>query len=238
LPTEFMVWANSEAGRNQAAEHVYCALIPYRDLSLSSINSYIATYEAYDWLAAFVAQDYHLMLNAWISNDMAYDPKGAKADMGIVLNGYYYNPDWDYTSLPCTPDLGDIQLVYDFVEDDEQGWESSTSLDAGTSMVHVPTEGLGRGATSMFGAKLVFDEPVDIESVEYMYNYPSGSGNNSPRFGRIPAGTSTWSLDGALGGFGQNTLTRNDVGLVDAIAIFAPDSATFRLQRVSLTINE
>jgi hypothetical protein len=121
ITSGFLDWANSEVGRNEAAEYFYCAFMPYRYMDDASLAAFHAAYGSTDWSIQYANGDYAEMVTNWVANRLHPDYNAARYDMGIILGQYYYDPNFDYTSLPCTPYLGTWQRVYDF-RIDQQGW--------------------------------------------------------------------------------------------------------------------
>lgn len=121
ISSGFISWAQSEVGRTEAAELLYCSLIPYRDMSDFSLAAFRDAYGNYDWSLDYFAGNYAEMTRNWVANWMHPDYAKARWDMGIILGGYYYDEDFDYSSLPCTPDIGEWSRSYDLTVDDH-GW--------------------------------------------------------------------------------------------------------------------
>lgn len=114
----FVDWAQSEVGRTEAAQAFYCAFLPYRDMSDFSLNAFHNEYGSTDWSIQYALGDYAGMVVNWVANRLHPDYDQARYDMGIILGQYYYDEDFDYSSLPCTPDIGTWSRSYDLTADD------------------------------------------------------------------------------------------------------------------------
>jgi hypothetical protein len=91
--------------------------MPYRDMSDVSLATFYSYYGNYDWSLDYIAADYAEMTRNWVANWMHPNYARARWDMGIILGQYYYDEDFDYSSLPCTPYIGTWSRSYDLTLD-------------------------------------------------------------------------------------------------------------------------
>lgn len=237
IATGFIEWANSEPGRNEAAELLYCSLIPYRDFSDASLSAFYNTYGNYDWSLDYLNGDYAEMVRNWVANWIHPDYAMARWDMGIILANYYYDPAFDYTSLPCTPVIGNVQTVYDFTEA-WYGWEPTDPAEPTAARY---ADGLGRATYPTFDAHIVFDRPVEVTHIEFLWSMPNdGQGDLSPFYRRYIDDMGGLSGGAYLPGFANyQTTTDNWTGFSTyGIRVSSANNPSFRLHRVSMTYNE
>lgn len=108
----FIDWAATETGRTDAAELLYCSLIPYRYLDDVSLATFYSQYGDYDWSFDYLAGNYEEMVRNWVANLIHPDYIRFRLDAGMIYHEYEYNPLFDYTSLPCTPTIGGWSKTY------------------------------------------------------------------------------------------------------------------------------
>ncbi len=177
----------TEAGIDAIAKELYCSLIPYRYLDQASIDAWIAANATGDQLSLILNDQQAeatrvLLAKSW--QTWTYD-QIVSVIVSILLQ-YEYNPAFDYTSLPCTPDLGGGQTVYDF-EIDAQGWAVRAPFPEGE---YVAGQGW-RGQTNSFYPNnrtvhvwINFPELKTITHVEVLatdVDFIDGEGNSSFR---------------------------------------------------------
>lgn len=170
----------TENVKDGAARALYCDLVPYRYFDDASINAFVAQYAGGDWGAQFMGGDYGGGLRTLVALSWQQKgPQGARRELGMILSQYYYNPAFDYTSLPCTPNLGTWQRVYDFTID-AQGWVLSPY--GQNEGQYIAGEGWRGTYNSAVGqdtlhAKIVWPHEVHVTHVEMIGTDISFSGH-------------------------------------------------------------
>jgi hypothetical protein len=251
-----------ETSRLQFAKDLYCSLIPYRDLSPASLEAWIAAHEnlpvSQNAMYADPSQFARTVLaKHWREVGIAK----AQGEMAEYFLAYWYNPSFDYTSLPCTPQLGAWQKVYDFTTG-QHGWSVVTISNgdqgypvgqvvgeyvAGEGYKAAPNGIISEGRTVYIRIDLpegCIVEHVEIQAVNVAYwdgSYsqykgayikPYAENNDNVRPDNPEA---SGALVTFVRNLGEEVLWR-DQGLAVLIGWIHPDAVpTFRLTRVSIT---
>lgn len=177
-----------EASRAQFAKDLYCSLIPYRDLSLASIEAWVSLNEQLpvDMNAMYAdpsATARGLLARHWREQGILR----AQEEMTMYYLTHWYDPAFDYSTLPCTPDIGNDQEVFDFTID-EQGWELFT--DYGAFGQYQAGQGwagtLRNGEGDMVAIKHTFPEEKTITHCEVLYDVASVGGSRGSFFLPLP----------------------------------------------------
>lgn len=170
------------------AQELYCSLIPYRDFSEASLESWISQHETDDPKTLVLAGEHSQALQALLAQhwrEIGFN--SVYEEVAVILSRYEYDPYFDYTSLPCTPVIGDDQKIYDFTID-EQGW----TVQPGGQGQYLP--GIAWGSTNYNGAwnyitlQVDWGQPYTVTHWQILFDVPdSGSGQFVPYVDYISA---------------------------------------------------
>lgn len=171
----------TEADIIDISKEFYCRLLDYRYFDTASLESFTAQYEGNSLINAIIVQDFLSVVSFTLADHWReIGMVEAQKEIALMLLNYEYNPNYDYTSLPCTPVIGTDQRVYDFTIDG-QGWYV-TPNGQGEYM-----SGQGWGDTVYDGSYHYITVGVDwggpfvVTYFEVLYDMPdSGSGQYVP----------------------------------------------------------
>lgn len=182
-----------EAARLQMAQALYCSLIPYRDLSAASVEAWVTANETLPVDSNAIYADPGAAARGFLARHWReVGISRAQEEMMGYFLAYWYNPAFDYSSLPCTPDIGDDQQVFDFTID-AQGWVNWTDYGGpfGFYQQGVGWHGEPRsGEGDVVGIKYDFGEAKTITHVEILYDLAAKSsivGQPGVHFGVVGA---------------------------------------------------
>jgi len=233
-----------ELSRAQFAKDLYCSLIPYRDLSPASIEAWVSLAEQIPVDANAMYADPSAVARGMIARHWREQGiQRAQEEMAVYYLTFWYDPAFDYSSLPCTPDIGDDQQVFDFTID-EQGWELYTAY--GSFGDYQEGQGwagtLRSGEGDVVAIQYTFPEEKTITHVEVLYDCAFVSGSRGAILAPIPwnGGGHYTSFDPATNGVwipAEGDLPITGTSFVLWFASWAA-AAGLLIKRISVTFAE
>jgi len=174
----------NEPDLNDIAKDLYCSLVPYRDLSTASLDTWVTLYEGYTpeaqvALGNLLEGVQSLLARHWREIGL----EAAQEEIAVILSRYEYDPYFDYTALPCTPDLGEGQEVFDFTIDDQGFVLWSEYSGTGEYIAEVGWHGTPGAGGDLVGIKTTLPESINILYVEVLYDLAAMTGSAAFAFG-------------------------------------------------------
>lgn len=228
-----------ENNRQAIAQGLYCSLIPARYLDVASLQAWVDNHVGADPIALLNNNDglgcvEMAIANHWQEIGMV----NAQKELTMILLEYHYDAAIDYTSLPCTPNIGGSQEVFDFTISN-QGWQLFTAYGSFGEYV----QGVGWIGTYRGGEGDVVgiwrNEPVSVTYVEVLYDLDAKSSTpGQPGVHLGESGNFTYEPEPTIG---VNQVWSRDFGggedLTDLTLWFAPwaSNAGIIIKRISIT---
>lgn len=109
---------------DQIAKDLYCTLIDYRYFDAVSIDNFVSTYLGLSVVDDLAQGRYSDAVRGLLAKHWSgLGAQRAQEELAMIVLQYSYDPQYDYSSLPCTPDTGEWSVVYDYTTG-AHGWES------------------------------------------------------------------------------------------------------------------
>lgn len=228
LYEEFLDPLDTDAEQQDITNELYCAIMPYRDLSDASINAFKQAYSPTGWLTFMQNSDLHGMIIAAFADSLAANKQAAREHFMAIQQSGMVDPTFDYSSLPCTPNTGN-GYQYDFTGSNTDGWQAWTHPN-GNVIAQITAEGWMRAPVqNALGIELVFNVAASVQRIEVLYSsgavwigqFNAGTRNLATwgAYEAVPQGNALqWARDWAGNGLA--------IGAGDALVIFAGDAST------------